>query len=150
MKQFIWALPLVLICACESKVTVENSGPKLFEQMESEATGLVFTNTVVNDSDFNIFNYRNFYNGGGVGLADLNNDGLTDVFFTANMGSNKLFLNQGDWRFEDVSAQAGIELPDKWSTGVAMVDINADGWLDIYVCNAGFQKGSDQKNSLFI
>lgn len=149
MKYIFWALTLVLTWSCESRVG-ETSQPLLFEQMDLVAVGIDFTNTVTNDEAFNIFSYRNFYNGGGVGLGDVNNDGLTDVFFTANMGPNKLYLNQGNWKFTDVSEAAGITSADKWSTGVAMVDINADGWLDIYVCNAGFQKGSDQKNSLYL
>ena len=126
------------------------SGDALFELQDPTTSGLDFTNTVTNTDELNIFNYRNFYNGGGVGMIDVNNDGLTDVFLTANMGPNKLFLNKGNLRFEDISATSGIELPDKWSTGVAVVDINADGWLDIYVANAGFLVGTDQKNSLFI
>jgi hypothetical protein len=146
----IWALTLVQWMGCKSKDATAPIGPLLFEEMASTQTGLAFTNTVENDEDYNIFKYRNFYNGGGVGIGDVNNDGLADVFLTANMGPNKLFLNRGDWKFDDVSATAGIEQSEKWSTGVAMVDINADGWLDIYVCNAGFRKGTDQKNSLFL
>ncbi len=126
------------------------AGPPLFALISPDSSGLQFVNEVVNSEDFNIFNYRNFYNGGGVGLIDYDRDGLTDVFLTANMGANKLFRNLGNLRFEDVSASAGIELPDKWSTGVSVVDIDADGWLDIYVCNAGFRKGGDQQNSLFL
>ena len=113
-------------------------------------TGIDFTNRVNDTKDFNIFSYRNFYNGGGCAIGDLNNDGLADVFFTANMGSNKLYINKGNWKFEDISAKAGIEETNKWSTGVVMVDINNDSLLDIYVCNAGYQKGMRQENSLFI
>jgi len=145
-----WALTQVLFVGC-GKVG-EPTEPPLFERLPGEVTGIDFSNTVVNTADFNIFSYRNFYNGGGVGMGDVNNDGLIDVFLTANMGANKLYLNRGDWHFEDVSATAGIELADKWSTGVAMVDVNADGWLDIYVCNAGYTKGGsgDARNNLFL
>ncbi|MBL7729076.1 MAG: CRTAC1 family protein, partial [Dinghuibacter sp.] len=115
-----------------------------------EKTGIRFKNNVSNTAEFNIFSYRNFYNGGGVATGDINNDGLTDVFFTANMGPNKLYLNKGNFHFDDISKTAGIELPDKWSTGVVMVDINADGWLDIYVCNAGYRSGVGTENALFI
>ncbi len=135
------------ILSCTSDKPSDNS---LFQQILPEQSGINFKNTIQNTRDFNIFSYRNFYNGGGVGIADINNDGLPDIFFTANMGANKLYLNKGNFQFEDISAKAGIEEADKWSTGVAMVDINADGWLDIYVCNAGFQKGIDQKNALYI
>ena len=113
-------------------------------------TGIEFSNTVQNTTDFNIFSYRNFYNGGGVAIGDINNDGLADVFFTANMGSNKLYLNKGNWRFEDISAKAGFIEKKDWSTGVVLVDINYDGWLDIYVCNAGYIEGKKPKCQLFI
>ena len=122
----------------------------LFELMDNESIGIEFSNTVKNSEDFNIFNYRNFYNGGGVALGDINNDGLTDVFFTSNMGSNKLYLNKGNWKFEDITAVAGVEGKGKWGTGIVMVDINKDGLLDIYVCNAGYQKGINTKNDLYI
>ena len=114
-------------------------------------TGINFTNIVENTNDFNIFTYRNFYNGGGVAIGDINNDGLADVFMTSNMGANKLFLNKGGFMFDDVSAMAGIEEKGKWNTGVVMVDINNDGWLDIYVCNAGIDKWKNKEgNKLFI
>lgn len=116
-----------------------------------ENTGISFINKVENTRDFNIFTYRNFYNGGGVAIGDINNDSLPDVFLTSNMAANKLFLNNGGFKFEDISAKAGIEEKGKWNTGVVMVDINADGWLDIYVCNAGIDKWKKQEgNKLFI
>lgn len=115
-----------------------------------KGTGIEFKNTVSNTQEFNIFSYRNFYNGGGVATGDINNDGLADVFLTANMGPNKLFLNKGNFRFEDISAKAGIELKEKWSTGVVMADVNSDGWLDIYVCNAGYRSGINTENALYI
>ena len=114
-------------------------------------SGIDFTNTVENRNDFNIFGYRNFYNGGGVAIGDINNDSLPDVLLTSNMGANKLFLNKGGFTFEDISATAGIREKGKWNTGVVMVDINADGWLDIYICNAGIDKWKAQDgNKLFI
>ncbi|HLL44936.1 MAG TPA: CRTAC1 family protein [Segetibacter sp.] len=116
----------------------------------TENTGIDFTNNVENNNQFNIFSYRNFYNGGGVAIGDINNDGLADVFFTSNMGSNKLYLNKGNWKFDDITADAGFKNTGKWGTGVVMADINSDGWLDIYVCNAGHQKGIGQENELYI
>ena len=113
-------------------------------------SGIDFVNTVINSADFNIFNYRNFYNGGGVAIGDLNNDGWADVFFTANQGPNKLFLNKGNWQFEDISIKAGFTYQEEWSTGVALVDINADGWLDIFVCNAGYVNGQPPRSKLYI
>lgn len=120
----------------------------LFEKMDN--SGIVFSNNITNSRDFNIFSYRNFYNGAGVATGDINNDGLVDVFLTANMGPNKLFLNKGNFRFEDISEKAGFKDKLQWSTGVVMVDINADGLLDIYVCNAGYQKGVGLENQLWI
>ncbi len=139
-------LSFILFVACNSKT--KNAGPTLFELKEN--TGIDFANNIHNTKDFNVFFYRNFYNGGGVAIADINNDGLSDVFFTANMGSNKLYLNKGAFQFEDITQKAGIKDKGKWGTGVVFVDINADGWLDIYVCNAGYQKGISNENELYI
>jgi enediyne biosynthesis protein E4 len=115
-------------------------------------TGIDFTNTVTNTPEFNIINYRNFYNGSGVAIGDINNDGLPDIFFTSNQGANKLYLNKGNFQFEDISVKAGFDSAKKqWSTGVVMADINGDGWLDIYVCNAGhMDNGALRQNQLFI
>lgn len=136
---------LIGLMSCTGDASRE---PTRFSLMKN--SGVEFTNTVTGDELFNIFSYRNYYNGGGCGIGDINNDGLPDLFFTANMGENKLFLNKGNFQFEDISAAAGIEEADKWSTGVVFVDINNDGWLDIYVCNAGYKKGMIQDNALFI
>ena len=142
-KQILFISSFFVLISCSKE-------DPLFEEMDNESIGIEFSNTVKNREDFNIFNYRNFYNGGGVGVGDINNDGLTDVFFTSNMGSNKLYLNKGNWKFEDITASAGLEGKGKWGTGVVMVDINKDGPLDIYVCNAGYQKGINTKNDLYI
>lgn len=120
----------------------------LFKLMEN--TGINFSNDIHNTPDFNIFSYRNFYNGGGSAIGDINNDGLADIFFTANQGSNKLYLNKGNFKFEDITDKAGFKNGGKWGTGVVMVDINNDGWLDIYICNAGYQKNIGQENELYI
>lgn len=138
-------LSLALL-SCQGKN--EPSGPTLFELKDN--TGIDFANNIHNTEDFNIFSYRNFYNGGGAGVGDINNDGLADVFFTANMGSNKLYLNKGSFQFEDITDKAGFKNSGKWGTGVIFVDINHDGWLDIYVCNAGYQKGISNENELYI
>lgn len=141
-----WCFIAMFFVACESKKAQQKEG--LFQLQTG--TGIDFTNKVANNRDFNIFSYRNFYNGGGVAIGDINNDGLADVFFTANMGQNKLYLNKGAWKFEDITNKAGFQQKGKWGTGVVMVDINSDGWLDIYVCNAGFQKGVTNENELYI
>jgi enediyne biosynthesis protein E4 len=122
----------------------------LFSKLEASSTGINFVNEVKNGEDMNIFKYRNFYNGGGVAIGDINNDGLSDVYFTSNLGTNTLYLNKGNFKFQDISKSAGIQGNKTWSTGVVMVDINADGLLDIYVCNAGNTRGEQQNNELFI
>ena len=122
----------------------------LFVQLSSNETGISFTNRVNDSREMNIFNYHNFYNGGGVAIGDINNDGKPDIFFTSNQGENKLYLNEGNFHFKDITQQAGITSVHKWHTGVTMVDINGDGWLDIYVCNAGIMPGDDRANELYI
>lgn len=152
MKKILLVFLVVfLFVSCKKKAS-----DGIFELLDSSETGIDFINTVKNSENFNIFNYRNFYNGAGVAVGDINNDGLQDVLFTANMGSNKLYLNKGNkpgesFKFEDISGKAGIAETDKWNTGVVMVDINNDGWLDIYICNAGIDKWKKQQgNALFI
>ena len=142
-------LGLLAICLTGCGKSDAPSDP-LFEAMPASQTGVDFVNEVRDDKQLNIFNYRNFYNGGGVAIGDINNDGLPDVFLTSNMGENKLYLNRGNWKFEDVSGQAGIQGKHAWSTGVTFADVNGDGWLDIYVCNAGNREQDDRANELFI
>ncbi|HTI06941.1 MAG TPA: VCBS repeat-containing protein [Puia sp.] len=122
--------------------------PSLFQLMEN--TGLQFENTVNDGKTENSFYFRNFYNGGGVATGDLNNDGLADVLLTSNMGSNKLFLNKGNFKFEDITDKAGFRQDSMWSTGVVLVDINNDGWLDVYICNSGHMGDGHRKNKLYI
>ncbi|MEP7376222.1 MAG: VCBS repeat-containing protein [Chitinophagaceae bacterium] len=145
--KFFFPLFIFTVCSLYS-CTTKKEQPTLFELKES--TGIDFINKVKDTKDFNILTYRNFYNGGGVAIGDINNDGLADVFFTANMGSNKLYKNKGNWEFEDISAKAGFVEKQDWSTGAVMVDINNDGWLDIYVCNAGFINGITPESKLYI
>ena len=102
------------------------------------------------EKQFNIYTYRNFYNGAGVALGDVNNDGLIDIFMSSNMGRNVLYLNKGNFQFEDITEKAGITGKGEWSTGVSFADVNGDGWLDIYVCNSGNFKGEENRNRLYI
>jgi len=139
---------ILLFSNC-SKNNSENKDT-LFTKLDTIATGIKFVNEVKNGVDMNIFKYRNFYNGGGVAIGDINNDGLADVFFTSNLGDNKLYLNKGNLKFEDISKKAGIDLPKSWSTGVNMIDINGDGLLDIYVSNAGNNINAIRKSQLYI
>jgi enediyne biosynthesis protein E4 len=141
---------VVLVLSCSSPEQVEQTTPKLFLKLSSGETGIDFENTLTTREDFDVFRYRNFYNGGGVGIADFNNDGLADVFLTSNMGDNKLYLNTGDWKFQDITEKAGVRGSKVWSTGVSIADVNGDGLLDIYVSNAGDVKGGHRENELFI
>ena len=122
----------------------------LFKLMDPDFTGVNLTNTIKSTNEFNVFKYRNFYNGGGVGLGDINNDGLLDIYITRNIKGNKLYLNRGNFQFEDITDKAAVGGKKPWSTGVVMVDINNDGFLDIYVCNAGIYSGDEHDNELFI
>ena len=144
---------VMLLASCaeeQPKAVNPEQEETLFTLLSSDSTGVSFVNSVENQKDFNIFKYRNFYNGGGVALGDINNDGLIDIFFTGNMVANRLFLNKGDFRFEDISETAGVTGNKPWSTGVVMADINADGLLDIYVSNAGNMEGNNHDNDLYI
>ena len=120
----------------------------LFENLPASETGVDFINRSLDKKNFNIFNYRNFYNGGGVAIGDVNNDGLPDLFLTSNFEDNKLYLNKGGMKFEDITQKAGIIDKKFWSTGVTFADVNGDGLLDIYVCNSGSR--DKRGNQLYI
>ncbi|HYG03878.1 MAG TPA: VCBS repeat-containing protein, partial [Chryseosolibacter sp.] len=147
-------LLLFLLSGCLKEDQVSqysaNSLPPLFTKLSSEETGVDFINEVEDQKRFNIFKYRNFYNGGGVAIGDINNDGLPDIFFTANMKKDRLFLNKGNFKFEDITDSAGVAGTKPWNTGVMMVDVNNDGFLDIYVSNAGNMEGNNHDNDLYI
>ncbi|MCX2740058.1 VCBS repeat-containing protein [Pontibacter anaerobius] len=141
-------LLLILCFACNKKTPRQEA--TLFEELAASATNVDFINNVESNEEMNIFNYRNFYNGGGVAIGDVNNDGLPDIYLTSNTGQNRLYLNKGGFKFEDVTELAGVGGNQAWSTGVTMADVNGDGLLDIYVCNAGEVNGDNRKNELFI
>ena len=122
----------------------------LFKTVTSSISNVRFSNNLVETEDFNIIEYLYFYNGGGVALGDINNDGLLDIYISGNQTNNKLYLNKGNWQFEDITLKAGVESPGEWKTGVTMVDINGDGLLDIYQCRLGNYKGIKGENQLFI
>ena len=127
----------------------------LFEALPASRTGINVANRIIDKKELNIFNYRNFYNGGGVAIGDVNNDGWADVYVTSNFEKNHLYLNKGKnapnlWQFDDVTIRAGVGGTKAWSTGVTFADVNGDGLMDIYVCNAGNIKGDKRGNELFI
>ena len=146
--QALLFFPLLLgVMGCSSE---KNKSNPLFKEIKSSESGISFENKLSFDAAFNIYTYRNYYNGGGVGLGDVNNDGLIDIYMTANMLPNKLFLNKGNFKFEDITATAKVAGTKAWSTGVSLADVNGDGLLDIYVCNSGDIKGDNKQNELFI
>src|SRR5580704_5655634 len=116
---------IIFLPACNS--SSNKNEPALFEILEQSKTGLNFSNTLTPTQQFNVFKYMYFYNGGGVGAGDFNNDGKIDVFFASNQGDNKLFLNEGNLHFKDVTAEAKIPEDGGWSTGISVIDINNDG-----------------------
>src|SRR6202790_4658221 len=124
---------------------------KLFTKMSAGETGIDFNNKLIENSDqFNIMQYPYFYNGGGVAVGDINNDGLPDIIFTGNMVKNRLYLNKGGFHFDDITEKSGIASKEGWCTGVTLADVNGDGWLDIYICRSGFPNQALRKNLLFI
>jgi hypothetical protein len=135
-KNWLFSKYLVAAAALFAVACGTSKKPEaLFELVEN--SGINFNNKVVDNDTINILNYRNFYNGGGVAVGDINNDGLPDVFFTANQGANKLFLNKGGFKFEDISTKAGFVNKKQFSTGVVFVDINNDGgWIFMYPMQA--------------
>lgn len=132
--------------ACTSKSDV----PALFEVVKENESGINFTNKLTPTASFNMFKYMYFYNGAGVGAGDFNNDGSIDLFFSGNQVQNKLYLNRGKLKFEDVSEKAAIPNDGGWSTGVSVVDINHDGMLDIYICRVGNFETLKSKNQFLI
>jgi enediyne biosynthesis protein E4 len=138
---------VMLFFSCSEKKKLQSP---LFATLDSNHTHLKFINQLKPTPEFNLFSYMYYYNGAGVGAGDFNNDGLSDLFFTANQGDNKLFLNKGSLKFDDVTIAANIPQDKGWSTGVSVIDINNDGLLDIYVCKVGHYKTLNSKNQLLI
>ena len=133
-------------CSRESS----QSGTDLFQLLSPEETHISFSNKIEDNDSINILTYEYLYNGGGVGILDINNDGLNDIFFTGSHVANALYLNKGNFLFEDISESAGVELKGEWCTGVSVIDINSDGYDDIYVCVGGMGNKSVYPNKLFI
>ena len=136
---------IIILSACS-----KSKEDKLFELIPTQKSNITFNNTLDYTEELNPYTYRNFYNGGGVAIGDFNNDSLQDIFFTGNLVSNKLYLNRGELYFDDITEQSGLMSSGVWSTGVSVVDINSDGYLDIYVCKSGPPGGERRYNELFI
>jgi hypothetical protein len=144
MRNFFLVVVVASMAACSS------GKKKIFQQLDGAQTGIHFNNLITESDSINILDLEYAYNGGGVAIADFNNDGLQDVFFTGNMVGNKLYLNEGKMHFRDVSSTAKIEGAGKWCTGVAVVDINNDGLMDIYVGASVKKNAADRANILYI
>jgi hypothetical protein len=139
----------LILYSCRPGVPDPGSSAR-FSLLDPEHTGIHFRNEVEYSEEFNTYTYRNFYNGAGVGLGDFNRDGLTDIYFCGNIVDNRLYINRGDFQFEDVTEQAGVACAGVWSTGVSVADVNGDGWPDIYVCKSGIPDTPNRHNELFI
>lgn len=146
--QPLWCIVLLItLCRCQNQHTGADT---LFQLLDSKHTGIDFQNTITTDKEMNLLNFEYLYNGGGVGVGDFDNDGLPDLIFTGNMVESKIYLNKGNLKFEDVTESSAFDTKGKWCTGVAITDINNDGFDDIYVCVGGPGKKSIYPNLLFI
>jgi enediyne biosynthesis protein E4 len=142
------AVPL-LVAALALSACGRPHEPQLFERLSPEHSGVTFANRLPDDTAFNILSYMYYYDGGGVAVGDVNNDGLPDLYFTSNVGPNRLYLNKGNYRFEDVTERAGVADSGGWKTGVTMADVNGDGYVDIYVSGVDYL-GMHGHNVLYI
>ena len=122
---------------------------QVFKKLPASTTGIDFNNRIVEDDQYNVYKFMNFYTGAGVAAGDINNDGLIDLYFSGNMESGRLYLNQGGLKFTDITSSAGLQ-NQSWGTGAVMVDINQDGRLDIYVCVSGSGDLKQRSNLLYI
>jgi hypothetical protein len=143
MKVHIVSIIALIALACRNKYP-------LFEQLPATRTGIHFNNTIVENDSINPLDMTNIYNGGGVGMGDFNNDGLQDIYFTGNLVENKLYLNQGDFHFKDITQQAGVTGNAQWCRGVTVIDINNDGWQDLYICTTILKEAARRQNLLYI
>lgn len=135
-------LSALLLQACKNK--------PLFREISPESSGIHFNNAINESAELSVLNYEYIYNGGGVGIGDFNNDSLPDIYFTGNMVANALYINKGNLKFQDITKEAGVEGQGKWNKGVSIVDINNDGWMDIYVCSAVYADSNARKNILYV
>ena len=145
MTKFLKTLAVAtLLIGCSKKQDL------LFEKLDPKKSNITFSNTLDPKKNISILDYLYYYNGGGVSLGDINNDGLVDIYFSANQAKNKLYLNKGNNIFDDITIKAGVEGQSDWDTGTIMADVNGDGFLDIYVCAVVGINGFEGHNELFI
>ncbi len=142
LKYFLFFL---IVCSCQKE-----DDSKQFSLLSPKTTGIKFKNLVEETKEFNVLTYGYLYNGGGVSVGDVNNDGLPDIYFTGNMVGSHLYINQGDFEFKEIAKEAGVFAEGLWNTGTTMADVNADGYLDIYVCRSAAPNSTKRKNQLFI
>ena len=135
---------ILFVPACKKKADT------LFTKLPSSATGISFSNTITENDSINPMDVVNVYNGSGVGIGDFNNDGLQDIYFAGNMVGNKLYVNKGGFKFEDITAKAGVDGMGRWARGVSVVDINNDGLIDIYICNTIYKDSLRRRNVLYV
>ena len=147
MKLF---LPTLILCLLLISCQKTTSKKLLFKELNSAQTGIQFKNKLHDTPKLNILTYLYYYNGAGVAAGDFNNDGLLDIYFIGNQVSNKLYLNEGNFKFEDITEQANLKGQQGWSSGVTVADVNGDGWLDIYVCQVSDKKWFEGANQLYI
>ena len=140
----------VIVCLFSTVYMSCKHDTNLFHEVSSENSGVHFNNTIVENDSINPIDVTNIYNGGGVGIGDFNNDGLQDIYFTGSLVSNKLYLNKGKMQFGDITNEAGVTGDGKWCRGVAVVDINNDGWMDMYVCASMSKNPEKRKNLLYV
>jgi hypothetical protein len=144
-KQYLFLFLFYLLFSCK-----QEGSDSLFSLLSESQTGISFRNDLVYTEQINPYTFRNFYNGAGVAIGDINQDSLPDIFFAGNQQSNRLYLNTGELNFEDITDKAGLNSTGSWTTGVSMADVNGDGLLDIYVCKSGPMQGERRHNELFI
>ena len=156
MKSITLYIFIAIVCfACQEAETPQRNYPsdtaqiKIFEEQDASNSGLTFNNSITENSTLNAISFDGMLQGAGVGILDVNNDNLPDVYFASNMQSDKLYLNKGDFKFEDITQKAGIDIKN-WSTGIAVVDINNDGFDDIYVCKFLYDQAPRRKNVFYI
>lgn len=148
MRWYFYLFLLFSFISCSEDIVLQKG--TVFQQLDPPQIGIHFENKLTYTEDFNVYLYRNFYNGAGTALADFNNDGFLDLFFCGNQVNNVLYLGDGKFNFQDVTDIANVASPNSWATGVSVVDINQDGWNDIYVCKSGNPSDKNRRNELFI